>query len=846
MSGPSRSIFRIAAVPLLLATGWTQASAAETAKSDENVDIAALARSIELDPKLSRCTVSKERTGKGLENLLTVLKDGKPPAVARAVYRWKQQRIAGETNKTPKFIFGSKSGSDKDAKLAIMSDEYDSVSWGPAFDDKGGKALYETLGKAVENKDDAALEGKLDSMLTGLREALEVTGKDELISWGEKFSLQDLAAVAQQVIATQEPQEAEITDGVKLEVGMQTYTTRQLYAYMHPVYDPDKNALSCDKLEDSLPVSTEYQLYVALTGIQEGESAELAEATEAVPGQEEAQGDADLAGHAIDNEVELAEGPQGEPADERDVAARDAAGEPGGEEVATVEEGGNGAREEGASEVVEVDEKSYDSEPRRRPKKRYRAPKEDDYYVEEPVETIDYDPVEVVDDVEDYVDDWYDYPGYYDDYGYTEVYIEPLPPPIFIRPPIIVTPVISLFGGAVVFAAVTQPRWQRPWWNRPVAFARNRPNNTTININFIKPNRPKAFKPGWGLKQNRGFVQRKPKVLAGKARLIPAKATLGGKRKPGGLAGKPGLFKPKNANANANRIRNGRAAKKALAARNAAKKFGPKGPNAGKNKAAIAKRKAAAKRAVLAKKNAALAKQKAGKNGAAAKNAAAKAKAARAKAALAKKRAAAKKLAAKKTGNKKDQAAKNAAAKKQAARKAALAKQKASAQQKAAAGKKKAAQNAAAARQKAAAAQQKAAAAKKAAAARQAAAKQKAAAGKRKAAANQAAAAKRAAQAKQNAAAKAAAARNNAQAKLRAQQQAKQRAQQQAKQRANHQAKQRAQQQAKQRANQQARQQAQQRAKQQAQQRAKQQANANKGPRPCPPGKRRVPGKGCV
>ena len=805
MSGPRRSIIRIAAVPLLLATGWTQVSA-EDAKSDDNVDIAALARSIELDPKLSRCTVSKERSGKGLENLLTVLKDGKPPAVARAVYRWKQQRIAGETRKVPKFIFGSKSGSDKDAKIAIMSDEYDSVSWGPAFDDKGGQALYGTLAKAAENKDDSILEGKLDPMLTGLREALEVTGKDELVSWGQKFSIQDMAAVSQQVIATQEPQEAEIADGVKLEIGMQTFTTRQLYAYMHPVYDPDKNALSCDKLEDSLPVSTEYQLYVALTGIQEGESAELADAAEVAPGDEEAQGDADLAGNEIDNEIELAEGPQGEPAENQDVAALDEAGEAEGDEVAIAEEGVEGESQEVDSDIVEVDEKSYSSGPRRQPKKPYRAPR-DDYY-EEPVETIDYDPVYVVDDVEEYVDDWYDYPGYYDDYGYTEVYYEPLPPPIFIRPPIIVTPVISLFGGAIVFAAVAQPRWQRPWWNRPVAFARNRPNSTTININFIKPNRPKAFKPGWGLNQNRGFVQRKPKALAGKGRLIPAKATLGAKRKPGGIAGKPGLFKPKNAN----RIRNGKAAKKALAAKKAGRKFSPKGQKAGKN-AAIAKRQAAARQAALAKKKAALAKQQAGKKGAAANKAAAKAKAAKTKAALAKKRAA-NKQAATKAGNKKALAAKNAAARKQAAKKAALAKQKAAAGKKAAGNK------------KAALARQKANAAKKAAAARQAAAKQKAAAGKRKAAANKAAAAKRAAQAKQNAAAKAAAARKNAQAKQRANQQAKQRANQQAKQRANQQAKQRAQQQAK--------------------QRAKQQANANKGPRPCPPGKRRVPGRGCI
>jgi len=807
-----------------LAAGWTQSSA-QGAKSDDNVDIAALARSIDLDANLSRCTVSKERSGKGLENLLTVLKDGKPPAVARAVYRWKQQRIAGETRKTPKFIFGSKSGSDKDAKIAIMSDEYDSVSWGPAFDDKGGQALYGTLAKAVENKDDSVLEGKLDPMLTGLREALEVTGRDELVSWGQKFSNQDLAAVSQQVIATQEPQEAEIADGVKLEVGMQTFTTRQLYAYMHPVYDPEKNALSCDKLEDSLPVSTEYQLYVALTGIQEGESAELADAAEVAPGEQEAQGDADLAGQEIDSEVALAEGPEGEPGGEQDTAASD----PAGEEVAIAEEGVESASEEEASEVVEVDEKSYASEPRRQPRKRYRAPR-DDFY-EEPIETIEYDPVYIVDDVEDYVDDWYDYPGYYDDYGYTEVYFEPLPPPIFIRPPIIVTPVISLFGGAVVFAAVAQPRWQRPWWNRPVAFAGNRPNNTTININFIKPNRPKAFKPGWGLNQNRGFVQRKPKAIAGKGRLIPAKATLGAKRKPGSIAGKPGLFKPKNANAN--RIRNGKAAKKALAAKNAGQNFGPKGPNAGNN-AAIAKRQAAARQAALAKKKSALAKKQAANNGAAANNPAAKAKAAKTKAALAKKRAAANKQAANKAGNKKALAAKNAAARNQAAKKAALAKQKA------AAGKKAAGNN------KAALARQKADAAKKAAAARQAAAKQKAAAGKRNAAANKAAAAKRAAQAKQNAAAKAAAARKNAQA----QQQAKQRANQQAKQRANQQAKQRVNQQAKQRANQQAKQhanqQAKQRANQQAQQRARQQANANKGPRPCPPGKRRVPGKGCV
>lgn len=705
MNRHRRSVYRVAAVPLLVVAGLSGA-AAEKTKGDSSVDVAALASTIDLDPKLSRCTVSKERKGKGLENLLKVLKDGKPPAIARAVYRWKQQRIAGETRKTPQFIFGSKTGSDKEPKIAIMSDEYDSVSWGPAFDEKGGKRLYETLGKAVDCKCDTPLKGKLDPMVTGLREALEVTGKDELVSWGQKFTAHELASVAQHVIATQETQEGEISDGVKLEVGLQTYTTRQLFAYMHPVYDPDKNALSCDKLEDSLPVATEYQLYVALTGLQEGEEAELAEAFDTDSGQI-AQGDADLSEEGImEDDVDVTEEDGLGTDEEHDVAALDTEGSPDGDEVASAVEDElslNEGKDYSAEDVadaaeeargVEADEPYYESETasvssssRGSSSRRSR-----DDYVEEPYETVDYDPVEVVEDVDGYVDDWYRYPGYYDDFDYVEVYYEPLPPPIFIRPPVL-TPVVSIFGGAVVFAVVTRPRWAaRPWWARPRVLAAR---NVNINVNFFRPNRPRRFRPGWGLMQNRGFVRRKPRNF-GRARLVPAKARLRNAARPG-LKGKKGFWKAKRKKAKAKAIkRRNNATKRAIARKKALQKTGAKNKRKGIKNAAKARKSAAARRAALAKKKAAkkasLAKnRKAARNKATAKN----------KAAAARKRAAAKKAAAK-TSRKK-----NAAAKKRTSRKAALAKQKS------AASKKKAARKAASAKRKSSAAAAKKAAAKR-------------------------------------------------------------------------------------------------------------------------------------
>ncbi|MCH9808994.1 MAG: hypothetical protein K0U74_14815 [Alphaproteobacteria bacterium] len=869
MTWPTRTRLRLASVPIILAAGIGTASA-KGEKSD-TVDIKKVAASVELDSKLARCTVSKERKGRGLEGLLTALKDGKPPVIARAIHRWKQQRIAGETRKTPKFVFGSKTGSDKDAKIAIMSDEYDAVSWGPNFDENGGKRLYKKLGKAVDCKCDDPIDGKLDPMLTGLRESLEVTGRDDLREWGENFTSHDLAAVAQQVIATQEPQEGEIAEGVKLEVGLQTYATRQLFGYMHPVYDPDANALSCQKLEDSLPVSTEFQLYLALTGIQEKDEAELAEAN---IDPNEAQGDADL----IEEEEDVLA--DGEVDEETDVAALDpdATEE---EEVASIdeeetfEEGEEILAEEGeeaieGEEVVDVDEPTT-SKPKFRKANRVASrskPRRKKTYYEEPVHVVDEEPVYVVEDVEDDVDDWYDYPGYYNDYDVVEVYVEPPPPVIIVRPPVI-TPVVAILGGAIVFAAVTRPRWKRPLWRRPRPLLAR--NNVNINVNFFRPRRARGFKPGWGLKQNRGFVRRKPKNFArGRNRIIPAAARLRNLKRKNALRGKAGLFKAKrrkNALLPGGKNRKGlkgpgregfggknrkglggklnakrRAAlakrKAALAKKNAllnGKKGGKKGALARKN---------AAKRAALAKKRAALAKKrkgllngkKGGKKAALAKQKALKAKRKRAQkqAALAKRKAAQKAKQARKNGAKKA-----AAAKKRAQQKAAAARKKAAAQKAAIAKKRKAAKNSAAKRAAAKKAAARKNAAKRAAAkknaARKNAAKRKAAAARankaRKAKAQKSAARKRAQQAKRQRAKAQAAARNRA----RAQKANRARAQKANRARAKQAARKRAQQ-----AN---RARAQQAARRRAQQAARRRAQGAK--RRCPPGKRFIPGKGC-
>ena len=159
---PTRTHYRLASIPLLVAVGLSSA-AAEEGKNDQAVDIAALANSVTLDPKLARCTISKERKGDGLRGLMKALKDGKPPVVARAVHRWKQRRISDETRRTPKFVFGSETGTDKEAKLAIMSDESDSLAWGPTFDKAGGKKLYEKLGESADCKCDTPLDGELVS-----------------------------------------------------------------------------------------------------------------------------------------------------------------------------------------------------------------------------------------------------------------------------------------------------------------------------------------------------------------------------------------------------------------------------------------------------------------------------------------------------------------------------------------------------------------------------------------------------------------------------------------------------------------------------------------------------------
>lgn len=825
MTWPTRTRLRLASIPLVLAAGLSTASAQE-AKSD-TVDIKRLAASVSLDDKLSRCTVTKERKGKGLEGLLKALKDGKPPVIARAIHRWKQQRIAGETRKTPKFVFGSKTGSDKDAKIAIMSDEYDAVSWGPSFDEKGGKALYADLGKAVDCKCDDPIGSKLEPMLTGLRESLEVTGRDDLTEWGNSFTAHDLAAVAQQVIATQEPQEGEIADGVKLEVGLQTFATRQLFGYMHPVFDPDANALSCQKLEDSLPVSTEFQLYVALTGIQEKEEAELAEAN---IDPNEAQGDAEL----VDEEAVDGDGEYDVAAVDPDAIEGDEVASVDGEE-ALAEEGEEILAEEGVEgeEAVAEEDVSADrprrvssvSKPRR--KKVYRPKLSDDeYYEEEPVSAVDYDPVHIVDDIEDDVDDWYDYPGYYNDYDVVEVYVEPPPPVIIVRPPVI-TPVVAILGGAVIFAAVTRPRWQRPWWNRRRPLMAR--NNVNINVNFFRPRRARGFKPGWGLKQNRGFVRRKPRnnFANRRNRLIPAKARLGNLKRNRALPGKAGLFKAKR---NANKIRRNAKRNAALRNRNAKLKAGQINRNA-KRKAGQIKQNAKRK-AALSKRNAKLKANRLNLN--------AKQKAARQKALL----------------NKKKGGQQAALAK----RKAAIAKKKAA--QRAGAGKTKAAQKAAAARKRAAA--QKAAAQRKRAAGANNAARKKAAAAKRANASKRAAAqrAKRAKAANRNAAAKRAAAQRAKKARASQQNAARKRAQAAQRQRSKAQSaarnRARAQQAARKRAQQVNRARAQQanrrraqnanraRAQQAARRRAQQARQRVQRPqRRCPPGKRFIPGKGC-
>lgn len=707
---PTRAHYRLASIPLLVAVGLSSA-AAEEGKNDQTVDIAALANSVTLDPKLARCTISKERKGDGLRGLMKALKDGKPPVVARAVHRWKQKRISGETRRTPKFVFGSNTGSDKEAKLAIMSDEYDSLAWGPTFDKAGGKTLYEKLGKSADCKCDTPLDGELDPMLTGLRQALKVTGKPELISWGDKFTSHDLAAVAQHVIATQEPQEGEISDGVKLEVGLQTYSTRQLFGYMHPVYDPDANALSCEKLEDSVPLSTEFQLYVALTGLEEADEAELAEAYDGDEPQDQlAQGDADLADEEYLDAGETA-------ADEQEVAAlqpNDSGfvtdSDP---DTLTADAGDEDYRETDddlieADDVLseETDEDEYVEdgefdEPASSASKSKAASSRrggyndlrDDDYVEEPVQTIRRAPVRVVEDIEDDVDDWYDYPGYYDDYDVITVYREP-PPPVIIVRPAYVTPVVAILGGAIVFAAVTRPRWYgRPWWWR-----RHRPwarNNVVVNVNFFRPYRARKFRPGWGLRQNRGFVRRKPRNFARRGnRIIRARANLGQRR---GLKGRPGFWKAKRRNARANALRKARRNKSAATRKAIARKRANARRAAGK-KNALARRNAAVRKA--GKNKAAARKRVAARKNAAAKNALARKRAKNAKQAAARKRAAAKRTAARKNNAKKKRVASRKAA---AQRKNATNKRKAAARRNAAQKRKAAARRNASQKRKAAA-----------------------------------------------------------------------------------------------------------------------------------------------
>ena len=791
MAWPTRTHNRLASITLLMAVGVTSVAAQEKS-GEQSPDIAVLAKSVKLDPKLSRCTVSKERQGKGVESLMKALKDGKPPVVARAIHRWKQKRMSGETRQTPKFVFGAKTGSDKQAKLAIMSDQYDSLAWGPTFDEAGGKKLYEKLGKAVDCKCDTPLDGKLEPMLSGLRRTLEFTGKSELISWGEKFTAHDLAAVAQHVIATQEPQEGEISDGVKLEVGLQTYATRELFGYMHPVYDPEANSLSCQKLEDSVPVSTEFQLYVALTGLEQADEAELAEAaTGQEPEGETAQGDADLAeaeDEFGDGDRDLAATETGEAAEEQDVAALqtgdDAYGDDAdrGQEVSeAIDEDFREADEDGRQ--ADVDEESYEAVDEDEPvvsrevsapsprRSVYRNLRDDDYD-EERYEAIDRGPTVVVEDIEDDVDDWYDYPGYYDDYDVVTIYREP-PPPVIILRPAVVTPVVAIFGGAIVFAAVTRPRWRaRPWWwGRPGPWGGRRPwarNNVNVNINFFRPRRARGFRPGWGLRQNRGFVRRTPRNFVRRGnRIIPVRANLGPRR---GVKGRPGFWKAKRRNARANavnraRINKGLANRKALARRKATARRSAGQKNAvARRKAAIknaaarkaaarkkaglpnnpAARKAAARKAAARK---AAARKNAGvKNAATQKKAAAKRTGARKNAAKKQKRVAAKNAALKRKNNANQAAArKRAAAQKANARKAAA--QKRAAGKKATARKKAAAQRNAGARRKAAA-QRKA----RASAAKRKAGQQRANAARRKAASKRKAAARRQSAARQNAA----------------------------------------------------------------------------------------------
>ena len=670
---PARTHYRLASIPILVAVGLSSA-AAEEGKNDKSVDIAALTKSVTLDPKLARCTISKERKGDGLQGLMKALKDGKPPVVARAIHRWKQKRISGETRRTPKFVFGSKTGSDKEAKLAIMSDEYDSLAWGPTFDKTGGKKLYEKLGKSVDCKCDTPLDGELDPMLTGLRQALKVTGKPELISWGDKFTSHDLAAVAQHVIATQEPQEGEISEGVKLEVGLQTYSTRQLFGYMHPVYDPEANALSCEKLEDSVPLSTEFQLYVAITGLEEADEAELAEAYEGDEPQDQlAQGDADLADEEYLDSGETA-------AEEQEVAALQpndsgfvndsdydtVTADAGDQDYRETDEELREADDDSLLEETEEDEYAEDGEfdePASATDKSgvsssrrggYKDLRDD--YVEEPVRTIRRAPVRVVEDIEDDVDDWYDYPGYYDDYDVITVYREP-PPPVIIVRPAYVTPVVAILGGAIVFAAVTRPRWYgRPWW-----WYRHRPwarNNVVVNVNFFRPYRARGFRPGWGLRQNRGFVRRKPRNFARRGnRIIRARANLGQRR---GLKGRPGFWKAKRRNARANALRKARR-NQSVAARKAIARKRANARRAGGKKNALARRKAALRKA--GRNKAAARKRVAARKNAAAKNALARKRAKNAKQAAARKKAAARRTAARKNNaNKKRVASRKAAA----------------------------------------------------------------------------------------------------------------------------------------------------------------------------------------
>ena len=716
----------MASIPLLVAVALSSA-AAEEGKNEPTVDIAALAESVTLDPKLSRCTVSKERTGDGLQNLMKALKDGKPPVVARAMHRWKQKRMSGETRRSPKFIFGSKIGSDKEAKLAIMSDQYDSLAWGPAFDKTGGRKLYEKLGKSVDCKCDTPLNGQLDPLLSGLRQALKVTGKPELISWGEKFPAHDLAAVAQNVIATQEPQEGEISEGVKLEVGLQTFATRQLFGYMHPVYDPDSNALSCQKLEDSVPISTEFQLYVALTGLEEADEAELANAFDGDDPQGEfAQGDADLAEVDV---RDFASGTGEEYADSNEQVAE-----------AIDEDITDGAEEEEYAEDADAEEPVATPRTRRvsAPSRRrggYRDLREDDYeddYDEEPVETIRRGPIHVVEDIEDDVDDWYDYPGYYDDIDFVTIYREP-PPPVIIVSPVYATPVIAIFGGAIVFAAVTRPRWRiRPWWwGGPRPWGRN---NVNVNVNFFRPFRARGFRPGWGLRQNRGFVRRRPRNFARRGnRIIPARANLGPRS---GVKGRPGFWKNKRRNARANAVRKARRNQSA-APRNAIARRKANARRAAGSKNALARRKAAVQKA--AKRKAAARNKVATRNKAAAKNALARKRANSAKRAAARRKAAARKTAARKNNaaKKKRVAAKNAAVQ----RRNAANKRKAAARRKAASSQKAAARRSAAQRRKSAA--RRSAAQKRKSAARRSAAQKRKSAARRSAAQRRKSAARR-------------------------------------------------------------------------------------------------------